>query len=469
VADCGFFLAFPEKGAGQPAGLKNKTFGFQGNAGPFGLQEYVPVSQSPVTGAGTAASPYSQMTVFEAAAGGGEGGVIVTETTTYVNGAPQFTSTFAVKNMTTKTIYFRALYAGDLFVNGSDLGTGVFLGGPPRFIGGQNTKSGVFGGLVEVGAPALPWSHFQELAFPNVWTAVQKAAEEEEKTFNDTIEPAEVDNAAGVEWDQYQKTGLPKGEEATFSIINRTQVPSALQISPTNQTLTQGQTETVNVTALDTASQPYAGKTLRYTVGGANAQSGSVVLNSSGQAQISYVGNNAGIDTIQMFLDLAGSGTQTSNDPAGASTVTFLPKPPPTPNSSYKVQSIHANADGTITIVFVPTQAGQATLEVTVPTGTISRKQAEAAKRKKCKKGQIKLKGKCRPAVTRTGKVTAAGAANVPLSLTVKASSKVKAALKKGRTVKLTAKLTYQSSLGGAPSVTKYVFTVKPRKKHKKH
>ncbi len=87
---------------------------------------------------------------------------MITETTTYVNGAPQFTSTYNVKNTSPSTIYFRAIYAGDLYVNGNDLGTGVFLAGPPRFIGGQNTGSGVIGGFQEVPAPALPWTSFQE-------------------------------------------------------------------------------------------------------------------------------------------------------------------------------------------------------------------------------------------------------------------------------------------------------------------
>jgi hypothetical protein len=114
----------------------------------------------------------------------------------------------------------------------------------------------------------------------------------------------------------------------------------------------------------------------------------------------------------------------------------------------------------------VPTQSGAATLEVTVPTGTISRKDASAAKKKKCKKNQIKIKGKCRPKTTVSGRVSATGVGGVPLKLTVKPSSKVKKALKKGRTVTLTATLTYKSALGGTPTVQVFHFKVKPKKKH---
>jgi len=475
IGDCGFFLAFPE--AGNTAPLLGQTYGFNG-AALFGFGEapsdlYEPSSQSPVTGSGTAASPYTETTVFSVNEVGNPSTHLakVTETTTYVNGEPQFISTYTVKNERLTTIHFRAMYAGDLFVNGDDHGTGVYLAGPPQFIGGLNAGQGVVGGFEE--APgALPWSSFQELDWPEIWSTVESTVASEH-AFNKTIEPAEVDNAAGVEWDQLREgTGLEAGKEQAFTIINRTSIPSNLQISPVNQTLTQGQTETVTITALDLANVPYAGKSVDYTITGANPQSGSVTLNSAGQAQISYVGHNAGVDTIQMFVDLAGSGVQAPGDPSGTATVTFNPLPPaPTPNSTYKVQSIKANSNGTITIVFVPTQGGTANLEVTVPTGTIARNEAIAAKKaKKCKKTQIKVKGKCLPKITVSGKVSATGIAGVPLTLTVRPSGKTSSALKKGKTVHLTATLTYTSALGGAPTVETFHFTVKGKRKgHKKH
>jgi hypothetical protein len=484
LGDCGFFLAFPKTGSGQPAPLKEHTFGFSGFAGPHLASSYTPVSQSPVTGSGSPATPYTQTTVFKVVDSEGNEDALISETTSYVSGQPQFTSTFNVKNVTkpeTK-IYFRAIYAGDLYVNGNDYGTGVFLGGPPRFVGGQNTASGVLGGFQEAPAPALPWNSFQEGCWnetpegrcegaaggdKGIWNVV-RSSDEAAQAFNDTVDPAPIDNAAGVEWDQLRETGLEAGHEQAFTIINRTQVPNTLQVSPASQTLTQGQTETIAVTALDTANQPYAGKSVHYTVAGANPQSGTVILNAAGQAQISYVGHNAGIDTTQLFVDLGGSGVQIPSDPAGTARVTFLPLPP-TPNSSYKVQSIKANSDGTITIVFVPVQAGTATLEVTVPTGTIARREALAARRaKRCKAGQVRIRRRCRPKTTVSGRITASGVAGVPLTLTVKPSGKVVSALRKGRNVTLTATLTYRSSLGGAPTVQVFHVTVKGKKHRRK-
>ena len=112
LGDCGFFLAFPAAGTGQPAALKGKTFGFEGVAGPHlptdteGGEAYTAVSQSPVTGAGTASAPTRRRPSFTVKSGATTYAT-VTETTTYVNGEPQFVSTFNVKNETAGRIYFR--------------------------------------------------------------------------------------------------------------------------------------------------------------------------------------------------------------------------------------------------------------------------------------------------------------------------------------------------------------------------
>lgn len=150
--------------------------------------------------------------------------------------------------------------------------------------------------------------------------------------------------------------------------------------------------------------------------------------------------------------------------------VTTTPTPTPPPTSSYTIKSITENSNGTVTIVFVPTEGGTADLEVTVPTASIARNEAIIAKRKakKCKSSQIKLKGKCQPKTTVSGKISATGVAGVPLTLTVKPSGKISNALKKGKTVHLTATLTYRSARGGLPTVETFHLTVKGKKPHHK-
>ncbi len=491
LGDCGFFLGFP---ASNPTNVKEKVFGFQGVAGPgLGSTEYTEVSPGSPTGSGTPSDPYKLVTQFKVTDESLDY-ALITETTTYVNGEAQFTSTFEVENITGQTIpgfttapsatlKFHAIYAGDLYTDNSDFGTGVFFGGPPRFVGGQNSTTGVLGGFIEA-SPS--WSNWQTGCWNvvpeplgrcpttspsdgGIWAAV-RAASSEGQVFNDDIDPNLIDNAVGVSWDNNLASGLAAGHTATYSIVNRAQIPAGLSIQPVTQAHTVGQTATVTITAVDTGGTPYAGRSLVYSIGGSNPKSGSVTTNSAGQATISYVGTVAGLDTMQTFLDLAGNGVQEPQDPAGAAQIIWTPAPPaPTPNSTYKVQSIHANSNGTITIVFVPTQEGTATVEVTVPTATISRN-AIAAKKVKCKRNQVKIKGKCRPASTLSGKVSATGKAGVALKITVGPSSKVKNALAKGRKVQLTAKLTYRSKLGGAPTVQTFHFTVvKPKPKHRRH
>jgi hypothetical protein len=484
--DCGFFLSFPTV-AGQPTALKEKVFGFQGSAGPGlgGGNEYTFIEQGPVTGTGTVGDPYSEATKYKVTVES-EDYAVITDVTSYVNGEPQFVSTYTVENVTGKggttaksatSLFFHAIVAGDLFVANDDHGTGVFLGGPPKFIGGQNPNTGTLGGFIEA-TPA--WSNYQEgywdgpfvpegalVEDHGIWNAVRTSAASTSAVFNNTIDPALIDNGAGASWDDHLESGLAPGKSASYSIIGRSQVPTTLGVQPVTQSHTVGQTATVTVTATDNVGTPYANRPLVYSIGGANPKSGSVTTNASGQAAISYVGTAAGLDTMQMFLDLNGNGSADNGEPSAAAQLTWTPAPP-TPNSTYTIQSIKANSDGTLTIVFVPSQDGTATVEVTVPTGTISRN-ASIAKRKKCKKNQVRIKGKCRPKTTVSGKVTAAGKAGVPLKITVKPSSKVKKALAKGKKVQLTAKLTYKSALGGTPTVKTYHFTVKAKKKKKKH
>lgn len=486
LGDCGFFLAFPPA-LGNPAALEQagKTgslFGYEGSgssAGPFvtgvpGGALYTAISQGEPTGSGTAADPYSEVTTFKATVEGNDY-ALITVTTTYVNGAADFTSTYDVQNVTGQTIpglttapsatlHFHAIEAGDLYVANSDAGTGVFLGGPPRFIGGQNVLTGTLGGFIE----ATPeWSNWQEGGYSSsIWNAVRKSTAAG-PVFDGSIDLSLIDNGAGASWDQYLTTGLPAGQHAQFTVLNRSQIPTTLGVQPVQQTHTVGQTATVTVTATDNIGTPYGNRSLVYSISGANPKTGSVTTNAAGQAVISYVGTAPGPDTMQMFLDLSGNGSVDNGEPSSVAQVLWTPAPP-TPNSTYTIQSIKANSDGTLTIVFVPSQDGTATVEVTVPTGTISRN-ASIAKKKKCKKNQVRIKGKCRPKTTVSGKVTAAGKAGVPLKITVKPSSKVKRALAKGRKVQLTAKLTYKSALGGAPTVKTYHFTVKAKKKKKHH
>lgn len=317
LGDAGFFLAFPFE----------SVYGFEGTAGPSlsepeeteGLEPYEPIEQYDVTGNGSAADPFRQVTEYEAS------GVRVTQTTTYVNGTTDFKNKWVVKNETGGTVKFRAFAAADFYFEGNDFGTGVFSSGPPRFIGGTNADSGRSGGFLEVEDGLSPlWDHYQELSYPDVWTDVIQKAWDPDVGFNDTVNPEEVDNAGGVEWDTYNGKGLKNGASATFEVISRTGIPAALQLNPTNVGSPQGVPAYITATALDSSSVPYAGRLLRYSIAGVNPGAGSLTLNSAGQAVIADPGVNVGGDTISAFVDFNSDGVREPNEPQASTLATFV-------------------------------------------------------------------------------------------------------------------------------------------------
>ena len=497
LGDCGFFLGFPK--VGNPVAIRERVFGFAGAKGPgLGGSEYVPVSAGSATGTGTPSDPYKLVTSFKVTDATTKlDYALVTETTTYVNGEPQFTSSFDVENVTgqtvegltpqptAETLRFHAIYAGDLFTGGSDFGTGVLLAGPPRFVGGQNNATGVLGGFVEAGSPSPQWSNYQSGcativpeplgACPatsardgGVWASV-KAASAEGPVFDDDIDPNLIDNAVGVSWDD-TSSGLAPGAHATYAIVNRARIPTGLTVTPVSQTRIVGQTATVAVMAKDSTGAPYANRPIVYSIGDANPKLGSVTTDATGVATISYVGTAAGLDTMQMFLDLAETGVQTQQDPASAAQVSWTAAAPSAARSvsAYRLRSIHASSDGTITIVFVPVQNGTASAEVTAPTTAIARGATRAAKHGACKPGQVRIGRRCLASTTVSGRVSASARAGVALRLTVRASSVVKRALAAGRTVPLSAKLSYRSRLGGRASVQTFHVTAKGRRTKRK-
>jgi hypothetical protein len=337
VGDAGFFLAFP--GGSQPAALAGKVFGFDGTAGPRvpPLVAYAPVAQQPVTGSGTAASPFQQVTTYNVTPVATPL-LTVTQTTTYVNGAQEFGVTWAVKNASGQALRFKALAAADFFFEGSDRGTGIFTQGPPRFVGGTNADTGRSGGFVEVASAV--WTHYQALEFggfggspavPDIWNdKVEHAGDAVAATFEDEIEGTPTDNAGGVEWDDtLAGTALANQATATYALTVRSALPAALQFDKSNAGAPQGTPITFVATAKDTSGQPFTGKPLRFTISGPNAVAGAVTIDASGNGAITDPGAQAGADTIVAFVDLNGNGSREPNEPQASTLATFVDNVPP--------------------------------------------------------------------------------------------------------------------------------------------
>jgi len=451
TGDAGFFLAFPDAA---PAELTGKVYGFQGNAGPGGLEDYEAGTQSGVTGSGSAADPLKQITTY-AVSPEAVHFAEVTQTTTYVNGAQQFGVRWDVKNTSPNPLKLKALAAADFYFDGSDRGTGIFTEGPPRFIGGTNADTGNSGGFAEVTggtSPSPPWSSYQALAWgraaTDVWPKVANAAASAGPTFDETVVGEPVDNAGGVEWDD---VSIPAGASRSFELTVKNAVPALLQLTPSNAGSPRGVPINVTATAVNTEGVPYAGRALRYDVTGANPGSGVATLDANGQATISDPGANAGADTIVAYVDFNNDGTRQPVEPQASSLATFVDQV--APSCKVKVSGDRPGGSGgagkplkiTVSCNESATVKVATTLQVARKKAGKSTADAAAKKKKRKKKKPIKIRLKT------STKVVAPGASG-PVRITI--SKKVRRKYS-GRKVKATVTVTASDSSGNVKKVSR--------------
>src|SRR4029078_4327359 len=132
-----------------------------------------------------------------------------------------------------------------------------------------NADAGNSGGFAEVPG-TTPWSRYQVLEYwpgPNqVLGKIGGAATSALPTLDNTVVGESVDNAGAVEWDDHAAAPLNNGQTATYEIVARTAIPSALQITPSNAGSPKGVPINFTVMAVNTAGVPYAGRTVRYAI-----------------------------------------------------------------------------------------------------------------------------------------------------------------------------------------------------------
>lgn len=454
LGDAGFFLAFP---AGLPGASTPSVYGFSGSAGPFGLNDYTTGTQSPPTGSGSASDPYRQTTTYSVT-----NVLKVTQTTEYVNGTQQFHVSWKVENTSTATVSFKALAAADFYFDGSDRGTGIYTNGPPRFIGGTNADTGNSGGFAEDTSSGSPtWSAYQALEFGSddaqVWGKVQNAAASAAASFDNSVVGQPVDNAGGVEWDG---NSLAPGATRTFELRARSAVPSALQLTPPNGGAPKGVPINFTATATNTDGVPYAGKTLRYSITGANAASGSATLSGSGTATITDPGTNAGADTVVAYVDFNNDGTRQPVEPQASALGTFVDNV--APSCKVKVTGDRPGGGGAGKPLVISVNCNEAatvtatTVLRTIPTARPSAAGASARKRK--------------PVTIRLKTATAAVSPGQAFRLKVAISKKIRKKYA-GKTLKATTKVSARDAAGNVKTVTatRKVKLAKLKKATRKH
>ena len=451
TGDAGFFLAFPDAA---PAELTGKVYGFEGSAGPGGLEDYEAGSQSAATGSGSATDPLKQITTY-AVSPEAVHFAEVTQTTTYVNGAQQFGVRWDVTNTSPNPLKLKALAAADFYFDGSDRGTGIYTEGPPRFIGGTNADTGNSGGFAEVfggTSPSPRWSHYQALAWgsadTDVWPKVANAAASADPTFDDTVVGEPVDNAGGVEWDD---VSIPAGAMRTFELTVKNAVPALLQLTPSNAGSPRGVPINVTATAVNTEGAPYAGRSLRYDVTGANPGSGTATLDGNGQATITDPGANAGGDTIVAYVDFNNDGARQPVEPQASSLATFVDQV--APSCTVKVSGDRPGGSGgagkplKITVSCNESATVRVATTLSVPRKKAGKSTADtAAKKKKAKKKKpIKIRLKTKSTVAAPGQA-------VPVRITISKKVRRKYA---GRKVKATVTITATDASGNVKKVSR--------------
>lgn len=166
---------------------------------------FTSVSQSGVTGSGTAADPFTVVTVLDA----GATGLRLTETDSYVVGTELYRTDVQVSNNGAEPRSFVLYRAGDCFLQNSDNGFGDLL--PNGEVGCRaSDDGGVTPGVrIERWIPITGGSSAFEENFNEVWAWIGTQA----PFPNTCICSTYTDNGAGLSW-----TGtLPAAGSATYS------------------------------------------------------------------------------------------------------------------------------------------------------------------------------------------------------------------------------------------------------------
>ncbi|MCP5474637.1 MAG: hypothetical protein H7A19_07305 [Rhodanobacteraceae bacterium] len=176
-----------------------------GGTATAGLGTYTPFSArsvSAVTGAGTAASPYS-VTVTGTTAGG----LIATQVVTYVNGENFFRQLFTLRNTGGASVSARVFLGSDLFLASSD--SGVPFREPMSGAPGGQTCAGVTPvyTILHISTGIQAPSAFSADSFSSIWSQINSGA------LNNTVNPGScIDNGAALQWD----LTVPAGGSATI-------------------------------------------------------------------------------------------------------------------------------------------------------------------------------------------------------------------------------------------------------------
>jgi uncharacterized repeat protein (TIGR01451 family) len=270
TGDCGTFVAI-----GGTLFAPDFSDQVSATAGIGAYTAFTPVSQSTVTGTGTAASPFQVITVADV----GTTGLRIQQTDSYVIGDEAYRTSIVVSNTGQQAVSGILYRAGDCFLGGSDNGYGfteVF--GTRKAVGCSVNANNSPAGRIEEWVPLTGGNNFYESFYGSVWDWIGGKT-----AFPDTCDCGTLqDNGAGVSW----SFAVGGGASLTYA--------HATTFSPTGK-------QALETTKTADAASSAAGATNGYTISISNPNPDAVTLNSitdSLPAGFSYVaGSTTGVTT----------------------------------------------------------------------------------------------------------------------------------------------------------------------------
>ncbi|MBV8691557.1 MAG: hypothetical protein JOY57_07870, partial [Actinobacteria bacterium] len=218
---CGTFLAVGTTTFGPanvPAGPQDP--------GTSGYKKFTPVSQTAVTGAGTAASPYQVVTRVTA----GTTGIQVTQTDSYVVGQESYRTDVALTNVGASSANVVVYRASDCYLQNSDQGFGAAdtSTGSVSCVGSslQGTNH-VPNSRIEQWYPLTGGSHYVHDNYAQVWSKVLSR-----QPFPNACNLCATfqDNGAGLSWSATLPAGqsTTRSELLTFSPVGTSALPTTV-------------------------------------------------------------------------------------------------------------------------------------------------------------------------------------------------------------------------------------------------
>jgi hypothetical protein len=236
--DCGSFLVVG--GTLFAPDFANHGGTATGNLGSY--SPFTPVSQSAVTGSGTAADPFKVVTVVDA----GASGLRITETDSYVVGEGSYRTDVAISNTGTAAQDVVLYRAGDCFLQGSDIGFG-FVDTVAKSVGCSVNANNTPPGRIEEWLPITGGNNYYQAFFSQVWSQIGSHV-----AFPDTCRCTDfIDNGAGISW----SFSVPAGGTVTkshFTVFS----PLGISVSIDDVTVAEGNSGTVNATFTVSLNRP---------------------------------------------------------------------------------------------------------------------------------------------------------------------------------------------------------------------